>query len=60
VEVITMEKPKIVRQRTLFDDENSDLNYLKEELKKLRLKEIKEKEKKAEEKYHEELKMKRR
>lgn len=55
-----MEKPKIVRQRTLFDDENSDLNYLKEELKKLRLKEIKEKEKKTEEKYHEELKMKRR
>lgn len=48
-------KPQIVRQKSLFDDEKSDFQYLKEELRKLRLKEIKEKEKKALLKYQEEL-----
>ena len=41
-----MNKPKIIRQKSLFDDENSDLNYLKEELGKRRLNEIKKREKK--------------
>lgn len=36
---------KIIRQKTLFDDENSDELYFKEEMKRLRKKEIKEKEK---------------
>lgn len=34
-------KPIIVRQKSLFDDESSDLIYLKEELRRRRLKEIK-------------------
>lgn len=45
---------KIVRQKTLFDDETSDEIYFKEEFKKLRIKEIKEKEKRANEKWLEE------
>lgn len=36
---------QIIRQKTLFDDENSDELYLKEEMKRLRRKKIKEKEK---------------
>ena len=36
-----MGKPIIVRQKSLFDDESSDLIYLKEELRRRRLKEIK-------------------
>lgn len=35
---------KIIRQKTLFDDENSDELYFNEEMKRLRRKEIKEKE----------------
>ena len=50
-----MDKPKIVRQKSLFDDENSDLTYLKEELRKRRLKEIKEKGKKEQENNHKKL-----
>lgn len=45
---------KIVRQKTLFDDENSDEVYFKQEFKKLRIQEIKEKEKQANEKWLEE------
>ena len=36
---------KIIRQKTLFDDENSDELYFNEEMKRIRKKEIKEKEK---------------
>ena len=43
-----MTKPKIIRQKSLFDDENSDLNYLKEELGKRRLNEIKKRVKNSE------------
>lgn len=50
-----MTKPKIIRQKSLFDDENSDLNYLKEELGKRRLNEIKKRVKKEQEKYHKKL-----
>ncbi len=42
---------KIIRQKTLFDDENSDENFLKEELKRRRRLEIKRKERELEEKY---------
>lgn len=38
-------KSMIKRQKTLFDDENSDDIYFKEEMKKIREREIKEKEK---------------
>ena len=46
-------KKEIFRQKTLFDDENSDYLFLVEELRKIRLKERKEKEKKAIQKYNE-------
>lgn len=42
---------KIIRQKTLFDDENSDEDYLREELRKRRQLEIKRKERELEGKY---------
>lgn len=42
---------KIIRQKTLFDDETSDDKYFREEIKKKRKKEIKEKEKAYMERY---------
>lgn len=45
------DKQKIIRQKTLFDDENSDENFLREELRKRRQLEIKRKERELEEKY---------
>lgn len=53
VEVKIKMKKEIFRQKTLFDDENSDYLFLVEELRKIRLKERKEKEKKAIQKYNE-------
>lgn len=47
-----LDKQKIIRQKTLFDDENSDENFLKEELKRRRQLEIKRKEKESIEKYN--------
>lgn len=42
---------KIIRQKTLFDDETSDDKYFREEMKKIRAKEIEKKEKAYIEKY---------
>lgn len=42
---------KIIRQKTLFDDENSDEDFLREELRKRRQLEIKRREHELEEKY---------
>lgn len=42
---------KIIRQKSLFDDENSDEIFLKEELRKRRQLEIKRKERELEEKH---------
>lgn len=44
-------KQNIIRQKTLFDDENSDSNYFKEEIKRIHQQEIKEKEKAYMKKY---------
>lgn len=47
-----LDKQKIIRQKTLFDDENSDEKFLREELKRRRRLEIKRKEKESIEKYN--------